>query len=182
MLAQALPIGQLWLCFPREENCTNIDPGAKPARGGSKMVSGRPPDGSIGPNFAARAVRKPCLGGSGGALGALLAARGAVLKPLGPLLGRPGPLLGALGGGFGTSQGLIWTIWTMSVALREIQQKPLFYCVFWLPEPPGEVRNRSKIGPGGLLDVSWDQRTVWRAQVEVHKGQVELHKAVLDPM
>ena len=101
--------------------------GAKAARGGSKMVSGRPPDGSfvpVGPNFAARAVRKPCLGGSGGALGALLAARGAVLKPLGPLLGRPGPLLGALGGGFGTSQGLIWTIWTMSVALREIQQKP----------------------------------------------------------
>ena len=36
-----------------------------------------------------------------------------------PKLGRPGPLLGALGGGFGTSQGLIWT-WTMSVALREI--------------------------------------------------------------
>ena len=88
--------------------------GAKAARGGSKMVSGRPPDGSF-------VVRKPCLGGSGGALGALLAARGAVLKPLGPLLGRPGPLLGALGGGFGTSQGLIWAIWTMFVALREIQ-------------------------------------------------------------
>ena len=52
------------------------------------------------------------LGGSWGCLD--------VLKPLGPLLGRPGPLLGALGGGFGTSQGLIWTIWTMSVALREI--------------------------------------------------------------
>ena len=54
------------------------------------MVSGRPPDGSfvpVGPNFAARAVRKPCLGGSGGALGALLAARGTVLKPLGLLLG-----------------------------------------------------------------------------------------------
>ena len=100
--------------------------GAKAARGGSKMVSGRPPDGSfvpVGPNFAAKAARKPSLGGSGGAPGALLAARGAVLKPLGPLLGRPGPLLGALGGGFGTSQGLIWTIWTMSVALREIQQK-----------------------------------------------------------
>ena len=101
--------------------------GAKPARGGSKMAFGRPPGGSfvpVGPNLAAKAARKPCLGGSGGAPGALLAARGAVLKPLGPLLGRPGPLLGALGGGFGTSQGLIWTIWTMSVALREIQQKP----------------------------------------------------------
>ena len=45
----------------------------------------------VGPNLAARAVRKPCLGDSGGALGALLAARGAVLKPLGPRLGRPGP-------------------------------------------------------------------------------------------
>ena len=49
-----------------------------------KRYENRPPDGSIGPNFAARAVRKPCLGGS---LGALLAARGAVLKPLGLLLG-----------------------------------------------------------------------------------------------
>ena len=71
--------------------------GAKAARGESKMVSGRPPDCPfvpVGPNFAARAVRKPCLGGCGGALGALLAARGAVLKPLGPLLGRPGPPLG----------------------------------------------------------------------------------------
>ena len=33
--------------------------GAKPARGGSKMASGRPP----------RPALKPCLGGSGGALG-----------------------------------------------------------------------------------------------------------------
>ena len=75
--------------------------GAKAARGGSKMVSGRPPDGSfvpVGPNLAAKAARKPSLGGSGGAPGALLAARGAVLKPL-------EPLLGALGGGFGTSRG-----------------------------------------------------------------------------
>ena len=58
-------------------------------------------------------------------------ALGAVLKPLGPLLGRPGPLLGALGGRFGTSQGLIWTFWTMSVALREIQQKPYILQCFW---------------------------------------------------
>ena len=70
--------------------------GAKANRGGSKMVSGRPPGGSfvpVGPNFAARAVRKPCLGGSGGALGA-------VVGPSGPLLGRPGPLLGASWGPF----------------------------------------------------------------------------------
>ena len=96
--------------------------GAKSARVGSKMDRGRPPKRlfcTSGPNLAAKAARKPCLGGSVGAPVALLAARGAVLKPLGPLLGRPGPLLGALGGGFGTSQGLIWTFWTMSVALRE---------------------------------------------------------------
>ena len=32
---------------------------------------------------------------------------------------------------------------------------PYFTVFFGLPEPPGEVRNRSKIGSGGLLDVSW---------------------------
>ena len=89
---------------------------------------------------------RPSLGGSGGAPGALLAARGAVLKPLGPLLGRPGPLLGALGGGFGTSQGLIWTIWTMSVALREIQQKPCILQCFWASRAsrrgPKSLQNR----------------------------------------
>ena len=136
----------------REETCPKIDPRRVQKRpvGGPKWSPGGLRDGSfvpVVPNFAARAVRKPCLGGSGGALGALLAARGAVLKPLGPLLGRPGPLLGALGGGFGTSQGLIWTIWTMSVALREIQQKHRIFGVFGLPGPPGRVRKRSKIGP-----------------------------------
>ena len=151
MLAQALSTGQLRLCFPKKKELYENRPpeGAKAGRGGSKMVSGRPLDGSfvpVGPNFAARAVRKPCLGGSGGALGALLAARGAVLKPLGPLLGRPGPLLGALGGGFGTSQGLIWTIWTMSVALREIQQKPCILQCFWASRAsrrgPKSLQNR----------------------------------------
>ena len=107
-LRKLCPQDSFGYAFRKKKLYENRPPeGAKPARGGVQMVSGRPPDGSIGPNFAARAVRKPCLGGSGGALGALLAARGAVLKPLGPLLGRPGPLLGALGGGFGTSQGLI---------------------------------------------------------------------------
>ena len=67
----------------------------KPARGGSKIASGRPPDGSfvpVGPNLAAKAARKPCLGGPGGALGI-----GAVL---GASLERPGPLLGAFWGLF----------------------------------------------------------------------------------
>ena len=101
MLAQALPTGQLWLCFPREENGTKIDPpeGAKPARGGSKMVSGRPPDGSIGPNFAARAVRKPCLGGSVGSWGALGGSWGcleASWAALGAVPGRSWALLGVV--------------------------------------------------------------------------------------
>ena len=42
----------------------------------SKIAFGRPPDGSfgkVGPNLAAKAARKPSLGGSGGALGTLLA-------------------------------------------------------------------------------------------------------------
>ena len=99
-----------------------------------------------GPNLVAKAARKPSLGGSGGALGTLLAARGAVLKPLGPLLGRPGPLLGALGGRFEPSRGLIWTIWTMSVALREIQQKPCILQCVWASRAsrrgPKSLQNR----------------------------------------
>ena len=73
--------------------------GAKPARGGSKMVSGRPPDGSIGPNFAARAVRKPCLGVSGGAWGALGGSWGcleASWAALGAVPGRSWALLGVV--------------------------------------------------------------------------------------
>ena len=84
--------------------------GAKAARGGSKMVSGRPPDGSfvpVGPNLAAKAARKPSLGGSGGALGTLLA----LLEPSWGRLGRswgvPGRSRAPLGGPFDTSQGLI---------------------------------------------------------------------------
>ena len=83
----------------------------------SNMASGRPPDGSFvpfGPYLAAKAARKPCLGGSGGALGTLVA----LLEPSWAASRPP------LGGRFGTSQGLIWTIWTRSVAQREIQQKP----------------------------------------------------------
>ena len=90
MLAQALPTGQLWLCFPREEeNCTKIDPRRvqKPARGGSKMACEGPLDGfsvPVGPNLAAKAARKPSLGGSGGALATLLA----LLELFWGLLGR----------------------------------------------------------------------------------------------
>ena len=130
--------------------------GAKPARGGSKMACGRPPDGSfapVGPNLAAKAARKPSLGGSGGALGTFLA----LLEPSWGLLGVPGRSWAPLGGRFGSSRGLIWTIWTMSVALREIEQKPCILQCFWasrasrrgpkpLPNRPGRPLGRL-VGP-----------------------------------
>ena len=107
---------------------------AKPARGGSKMACEGPLDGfsvPVGPNLAAKAARKPSLGGSGGALGTLLA----LLEPSWGLLGRSWGVLGRswapLGGRFWPSRGLIWTVWTMSVALREIQQKPCILQCFW---------------------------------------------------
>ena len=43
--------------------------------GGSKMACGRPPGGSfapVGPNLAAKAAGKPCLGRSGGTFGTLV--------------------------------------------------------------------------------------------------------------
>ena len=67
---------------------------------GSKMACEGPLDGfsvPLGPNLAAKAARKPSLGGSGGALGTLLA----LLELFWGLLGRswgvpaaPGRLLG----------------------------------------------------------------------------------------
>ena len=88
----------------RLELCGNCSPeGGKSHRGGPKTAFWKPPEGSWapgGPYLVAKTARKLTLGGSGGALGALLAALGAVLKPLEPLLGRPGPLLGASWGSF----------------------------------------------------------------------------------
>ena len=136
--------------------------GAKPARGGSKMLSGRLPDGSfapVGPNLAAKAARKPSLGGSGGALGTLLA----LLEPSWGFLGRS---WAPLGGRFGPSRGLIWTIWTMSVAVREIQQKLCFFIVFLgfqgLPE-------RSESAPKSVRKAS---KTSLGTQDEAHEAQV----------
>ena len=63
-----------------------------------KSTPGGCKSGAVVPNFAAKAAWKPCLGGSGSALRALLA-------PPGPLLGRPGPLLGASWGSFWAFQG-----------------------------------------------------------------------------
>ena len=87
----------------RLELCGNCSPeGGKSHRGAPKTAFSKPPEGSWtpgGPHLAANVARKLTLGGSGGALGALLAALGDVLTPL-ELLGRPGPLLGASWGSF----------------------------------------------------------------------------------
>ena len=53
--------------------------------------------------MAAKAARKPTLGGSGDALGALLAALGTVLVLLGPLMARSWGLLGVSWGLLGRS-------------------------------------------------------------------------------
>ena len=60
-----------------------------------------------GPHMAAKAARKPKLGGSGDALGALLAALGSVLVPLGPLLGSILASRVRLSGPFWASSGLL---------------------------------------------------------------------------
>ena len=76
-LRKLCPQDSFGYAFQKKKSYENGPPeGAKPARGGSKMACGRPPDGSfapVGPNLAAKAARKPSLGGSGGALGTLLA-------------------------------------------------------------------------------------------------------------
>ena len=85
----------------RERNLSENRPpeGAKATRGGSKMVSGRPPGGffaPVGPNFAARAVGKPCVGGPGGALGTLVALLEPSWGPPRACRAAPGRLLGVV--------------------------------------------------------------------------------------
>ena len=177
MLAQALPTGQLWLCFPREENCTNLDPLRVQNRAAGGPGGGRLFCASwaqLGRQGRSEALFGRLWGRSWDAVGALEA----VLGPSGPL----GRSWAPLGGLFWPSRGLLWTIWTMSVALREMQQKPFILQCFWASRACRRGPKTLQNWPGNLLDVSGDQRPVWRAQVEVHKGQVELHKAVLDPM
>ena len=90
------------------------------------MNSRKPQEGSWTPSglhLAAKAARMLTLGGSGGALGALLAILGAVLKPLEPSWGVPGRSWAPLEERFGTSQEPIWTFWMVFVALRERLQK-----------------------------------------------------------
>ena len=136
------------------------------------MASGRPPDGSfvpVGLNLGAKAARKPSLG----ALGTLVA----LLEPSWGLFGRswgvPGRSWAPLGGRFGTFQGLIQTIWTLSVAQREIQQKHrILRCFLGFQGLPERSESASKIGPKSFQDVARYPRSVWRAQVEVHEAQV----------
>ena len=62
--------------------------------------------------MATKAARKPTLGGSGDALGALLAALGTVMVPLGPLMARSWGLLGV-------SWGLLGRSWQRRADFRE---------------------------------------------------------------
>ena len=71
-LRKLCPQDSFGYAFPKKNVRKSTPEGAKAARGGSKMVSGRPPDGSfvpVGPILAAKAARKPSLGGSGALLG-----------------------------------------------------------------------------------------------------------------
>ena len=80
--------------------------GAKAARGGSKMASGRPPDSSflpVGTYLAAKAAQKPWLGGPG--QGRSWDACGALGAVLGASWGVPGRSRARLGGRFGPPKG-----------------------------------------------------------------------------
>ena len=121
------------------------------ARGRSRIDSRWPPDRSLVPaglNFAAKAARKPCLGALRGALGTL----GALLEPS---WGPPRRSWAPLGGHVGTPQGLIWTIWALSVAQREIQQKRgILRCFSGCQGLP----DGSESAPKSTQDVSWTSR------------------------
>ena len=87
-LRKLCPQDSFGYAFRKKKLYENRPPeGAKPARERSKMACGRPPDGvfcASGPNLAAKAARKPSLGGSRSALGTLVA----LLEPsAGRLLG-----------------------------------------------------------------------------------------------
>ena len=97
-LRQLCPLDSFSYAFREKKAVRKSTPeDAKPARWGSKMASGRPPDGSfvpVGPNLAAKAARKPCLGGFGGALGTLVAFLEPSWEPPGASRAAPGRLLG----------------------------------------------------------------------------------------
>ncbi len=100
-LRKLCPQDSFGYAFRERRNLSENRPpeGAKPARRGSKMASGRLFCASwaqLGRQGRSEAVFGRLWGRSWDAFGAL----GAVLGPSGPLLGRPGPLLGASWGSF----------------------------------------------------------------------------------
>ena len=92
-LRKLCPQDSFGYAFREKETVRKSTPGGcksglRGVQNGLREASGR----SVGPNLAAQAARKPCLGGSGGARLWRSWSR------LGGLLGRPGPLLGACWG------------------------------------------------------------------------------------
>ena len=83
--------------------------------GGAKTVQNRYPETSQ-PQGAFDGPFCRLLGGSWGALGALLAPLGAVLAPLGPLLAPLGPLLGLMLGSRGLIFGDFWGCFSIALA------------------------------------------------------------------
>ena len=132
-LRKLCPLDSLGYPFQRR-NCPKLDPRRvqnRPAGGGrSEAVFGRP------------------WGRSWDACGALRAV-------LGASWGVPGRSWAPLGGHVGTPQGLIWTIWALSVAQREIQQKCCILRWFWAARAsrtaPKSLQNRPGKPLGRLL-------------------------------
>ena len=118
-LRKLCPLDSFGYAFREKKTVRKSTPGG--CKTGPRGVQNGLRELPVGPNLAAKAARKPCLGACG-ALGAVLGAS----------WGVPGRSWAPLGGRFGPSKGLIWTIWTMSVALREIQQKPFILRCFWV--------------------------------------------------
>ena len=148
------------------------------------MASWSPSEGSCapgGPHLAAKAARKPNLGGSWGALGALLVSLGAVLEPLWPALGPPGPLLGLRGASFWRFAGHVLVDHEQKRRqARNLVKHAVFAIFCGVLRPPGALRTCSKTLPEGPQGGSWDPRPVWRAHVEVPGAQVGLHEAKLE--
>ena len=110
--------GQHWLSFPTEKAVRNSTPGdCKTTREDPEWRRFYASES----NLAAKVARKPCLGGPESHLGRFLALLELSWRRFGRSWGVPGRSWGPLEGRVRPSKGLLWTIWTMSVALRETQ-------------------------------------------------------------
>ena len=137
----------------KKDNCTKIDPGGCKSgpwgvQNGLREASGRLFCASwaqLGRQGRSEAVFGRPGGRSWDAWGAL----GAVL---GASWGVPGRSWAPLGGHVGTPQELIWTIWTLSVAQCEIQQKHrILRCSLGCQGLP----EGSEIAPKSAREASW---------------------------